>query len=389
MSLGSSLSQRLALHPLRAAAVVVALFFVALLASVLRQPSVSAAEMSANTWYGDAFNARGFEKRTLGRAIVLPTREVGAQRAPAIATVEGLSVPSAQFPAAEIVVTERDLGHRVALIWRNSIEPATTQRMELAPGTDRDELVRLASHPGWKGTISGIGVAAGHGASIPLSLMSVRLLPQSASTTWAMLTSGTQIALARPNPGQESVARALRVWPLAWLAAAMVAGLALVAFIGRRFIGEKSAATFLLIAASVVVLSTEAVRAGVNAISHADDGDLTRAETLRAINGAMVSDATNPNQKSAALHVWSADGRGHEIALAAAPRKTWVRLGADPLPPAATFAANDVVGVLARRGVRYVPASASLEWDVEKVPQRVRVDVIYAGAGDAVFRVKP
>jgi hypothetical protein len=366
----------LAKHPLRLAFFLVAAFVAA--AAIWVAGGGQANAQVENTWYGDSFNARGFERRTLGRALTLPTRETGAQRAPSIAIVENLALPAAQIPVLEMAFLDRDVGHRIALIWRNSVQPSITQRLELEPNVALNESVRMASHPGWQGTISGIGIVAGHTSNVPLNLKYIATQSGSTAQRFDTLTRPFQATLSRPSVGEEHTAKARRFWLAPWLGAAAVLGLTIIAWGGQRFVAPRPLwiATGIA-AASILIISelTHRVAVANTAVSNS----LVRPATLNALAAAM-KDAP----KTAALHVWSGDSRGYELALASAPRRVHVSLKNESIRAAQHLEAGDIIVALGRRGVRFDPIRQSLEWGAG---ERAQVALVGSGEGDAVFAV--
>ena len=378
----TSLRDWLALYPLRLALVLVGALILA--TGLLVSAGGEAKPTLETTWYGDTLNARGFEKRTLGRAITLPTRETGAQRTPSIAIIENLTLPAAQFPMLELSFVDRDLGHRIALIWRNSFEPTVTQRLELEPGVALGESVRMASHRGWQGTISGIGIVAGHMSNVPLNLKSIATVSASSAQRFEMLTRPFQSALSRASVGEEHTAKTRRVWLAPWLGAAAVLALGLLAALTQRFVAPRPLWVAVGIAGAMILVGAELTQR--IAVAHsAVSSTLVRPATRSGVSAALT-DAP----KTSALHVWSGDSRGYEFALASAPRRVHVALKNDALPAAQMVASGDIIVALGRRGVRFDPAQSALEWNVSEggAAQRTRVDLVSAGDGDAVFKVR-
>jgi hypothetical protein len=366
----------LAQHPLRLAIILIASFLLAVAIWVVNgSESRPANEI---TWYGDTFTARGFERRTLGRALTLPTREAGQERAPSIAIVEKLALPSALVPMLEMGFVDRDAGHRIALIWRNSVEPTITQRLELEPNMALTESVRMASHRGWRGTISGIGIAAGHTSNVPLNLKYIATQPDSMAYRFDLLTRPFQSAFSRATAGEEHTAKARRLWLAPWLGAAAALCLGLFAWGAQRFVAPRPLWLAAAMAgASILVLSELTHRVAV-ANSSVSIG-LIRPSTRSAL-GAALKDAP----KTAALHVWSGDSRGYELALASAPRRVLVTLKNELIPPTQSIASGDIIVVLGRRGVRFDPTLATLDWGPGG---RAKVALVGSGDGDAVFKV--
>jgi hypothetical protein len=373
-----------ALHPLRVALVIAALVFCSVGLWVWLGSNNS--NERATIWYGDTFTARGFDKRTIGRALALPTRESAGQRTPSIAIMENIALPAAQIPSLEVSFLERDVGHRIALIWRNSVEPTVTQRLELEPGIALAESVRIASHRGWRGTISGIGIAGGHTNNVPLVLKYIATQPSSAAQRLESLTRPFQAALSRPAVGTESTARARRVWLAPWLALCVVFALGTLAWAGQRFAAMAPRPIWLSAAmAGGMVLIVSELTHRVAVTNSGQSSTIVRASTLAGL-GPALKDAPKP----AALHVWSGDARGHEIALASAPRRTHVTLGSERLPAAQFLEAGDTLVVLARRGVRFDPTAGTIAWPSASNAEpdaRAPVQLISAGDGDAVFKV--
>jgi hypothetical protein len=380
-----SFFDRLAVHPLRAGALC-ALLVVGMIA-ILSLIGGAASNAPDQSWYGDAFAVRGGEKRTLGRALVLPTRESGTQLAPTIATIENLSLAARDYPLAEVTYFERDRAHRLAIIWRNDVEPGVTQRMELESGASHHDLVQLSTHPGWRGTIRGVGLIGGHPNNRPLTVAKFSLLPDTVAARWAQLTGDVQKGLSRPQPGQEAVVKARQMWLLPWW---IVGGLLVclgLAWAGARRVGPRAVAI-------AALLATGALTAAGGWVRQTDlaDGSTARsvarpatAESLRTALAAAPATAT--------VYVMSGDSRGRELALAVAPRRAIVRLAGDALPLANGVQAGDIFVVLARRGVRYIPKPSGLEWTVAVLgadaPQRVAAELLAAGDGEAVFKVNP
>ncbi len=371
---------QIAAHPARAAAFITAalLIFFALW-TLARAPHSGPPDM---IWYGDQFGARGFEARTLGRGLLLPTREVGGQRASTVAAIENIKIPAAQFPVVLLQFQERDPAHRIAFIWRNDQEPAVTQRLELQGGLALAERVSLASHKGWRGNISGVGVQAGHPGNLPLPLMSAKLIADRLETRVETWTGATQFALSRPLPGQEALAQAYRVWPLSWITLITALVLGALAWVSARGIGAKPAVTALFLIFAALASFTELVRrAGL------DEATRTASGVVLGRSAAALQVALTDTAATSKVHVWSRDGRGHEIALALAPRRARIHLADDGLPASDVLAEGDTVFVLARRGVRYLPATQMIEWESLAQVQRRAVKLISVVDGDAIFRV--
>jgi hypothetical protein len=363
-------------HPLRLAFLLVSAFVLA--AAIWVASGGEANRALETTWYGDNFNARGFERRTLGRALTLPTRETGAQRSPSIAIVENLALPAAQIPILEVGFLDRDAGHRIALIWRNSAQPTITQRLELEPGVALTETVRMASHPGWQGTISGIGIAAGHTSNVPLNLKYIATQSGSSAQRFDALARPFQTALSRPSVGEEHTAKARRLWLAPWLGAAVALALGLFAWGGQRFVAPRP----LWVAAGIAAASILIISELTHRVAVADTAVSTmriRPSTLNALSAALKE-----APKSAMLHVWSGDSRGYELALASAPRQVNVTLKNEVIQAARPVAAGDVIAVLGRRGVRFDPTRDSLDWGANTL---ARVALVGSGEGDAVFAV--
>jgi hypothetical protein len=372
----TSLRDWLAQHPLRLAFLLVAAFVLA--AAMWVASGGEANRALETTWYGDNFNARGFERRTLGRALTLPTREAGAQRAPSIAIVENLALPAEQIPILEAGFLDRDAGHRIALIWRNSVQPTITQRLELEPGVALTENVRMASHPGWRGTISGIGIAAGHTSNVPLNLKYIAAQSGSTAQRFDALTRPFQTALSRPSVGEEHSAKARRLWLAPWLGAAVALALGLFAWGGQRFVAPRPLWVAVGIAAASILIISELTHR-VAVANTAVSNTRIRSGTLNALSAALKA-----APKSAALHVWSGDSRGYELALASAPRVVNVTLKDELIPNTQPVATGDVIVILGRRGVRFDPTRDSLDWGTGT---SARVALMGSGEGDAVFAV--
>jgi hypothetical protein len=372
-----------ALHPLRVALVIAALVFSAVGLWVWLGASSTERE---TIWYGDTFNARGFDKRTLGRALSLPTRESAGQRTPSIAVVENIALPAAQIPTIEVSFLERDAGHRIALIWRNTVEPTVTQRLELEPGIALSENVRMASHRGWRGTISGIGIAGGHTNNVPLILKYIATRPNSVEQRFESLSRPFQAALSRPAVGTESTARARRIWIAPWIGLAVVIALGFLAWAGQRFAAMAPRPLWMAAAmAGGMVLVFSELTHRVAVANTGDSSTIVRASTQAAL-GVALKDLP----KTAALHVWSGDARGYEIALASAPRRTHVTLGGGRLPAAQFLQEGDVIVALARRGVRFDPNGGTIAWPSAgntEPDAKAKVQLVSAGDGDAVFKV--
>jgi hypothetical protein len=372
-----------ALHPLRVALVIAALVFSAVGLWVWLGASSTERE---TIWYGDTFNARGFDKRTLGRALSLPTRESAGQRTPSIAVVENITLPAAQIPTIEVSFLERDAGHRIALIWRNTVEPTVTQRLELEPGIALSENVRMASHRGWRGTISGIGIAGGHTNNVPLVLKYIATRPNSVEQRFESLSRPLQAALSRPAVGTESTARARRIWIAPWIGLAVVVALGFLAWAGQRFAAMAPRPLWMAAAmAGGMVLIVSELTHRVAVANTGDSSTIVRASTQAAL-GVALKDLP----KTAALHVWSGDARGYEIALASAPRRTHVTLGGGRLPAAQFLQEGDVIVALARRGVRFDPNGGTIAWPSAgntEPDAKAKVQLVSAGDGDAVFKV--
>jgi hypothetical protein len=367
----------LAQHPLRLAILLVAAFLFAAAGWVVSGDGGSSA--NETIWYGDTFNARGFERRTLGRALTLPTREAGRERAPSIAIIENLALPAAQIPVLEMGFVDRDTGHRIALIWRNSGEPTITQRLELEPGAALTESVRMASHRGWRGTISGIGIAAGHTSNVPLNLKYIATQSDSTAQRFDLLTRPFQRAFSRASSGDEHTAKARRLWLAPWLGAGAALCLGLIAWGAQRFMAPRPlwlAATMAGISLLVLSELTHRVAVANSSVS----AGLIRPGTRIAV-GAALKDAP----KTAAMHVWSGDSRGYELALVSAPRRVNVTLKSEPIPPSQSIVPGDIIVVLGRRGVRFDPTQETLDWGEGG---RAKVALIGSGDGDAVFTVR-
>jgi hypothetical protein len=367
---------------MRIAALLVGLMVVStLIWAVLGARSASSV---APLFYGESFVARGFDKRTIGATLSLPALEQGAQRVPAIAVVENLSIAAREHPMARLELRNRESKHRVALVWRNSVSPTITQRLEIDGRSQTLERIDLASHRGWTGTITGLGVMAGHPGGAPLVLQSLSLPHDTASERLARVLNGKQTAVSRPIPGQESLARARHVWPLAWICAVGTSIAFLLAWWPGRWLSARAAAVSALGAITALQLGLQSLLPFV-AVGAPGRGDITRTETLVGISRALAD--APPDQM---VHVFSGDGRGHELALALAPRRTRVTVGEQPLPAGSSIKANDWVITLGRRRIAFAPQSSSLVWtDSSGTAARVPADVMFAAGGDAVFKVRP
>jgi hypothetical protein len=346
--------------------------------------AASSGEKTAPRWYGDQLSARGFSATPVGRSLPIVTQNSGDQRAPALAVVEQISIPSAQFPMLELALRDRALDHRIALVWRADGNPNVTQRLEISPGEEETVRVRLSGHSGWRGNIIGLGVAAGHPSGKPVSVDWIALRPDSAITRLSQLFEYIQMPWGRPFPGQESLSNTATVHPMIWLSA-VVCGLmvGILWLLRSRFQFRSSAGLFLGLALALLVTTQFATQLNEDLGRSAVTSARSRVVLLQQLNNALLGDT----QKASRVHIWSSDARGHEFALALAPRRATVRVGVQPLAGSDPLRTGDLVLVLSRRGVRYLPQTKSLEWDDGVSLQKQKAEIVFAQGGEVLFRV--